>query len=249
VRPIIFARNFGHQLQSQQLGFFRRRSSGHYMMATCRILLKWSWTGKEKWKEGYEWVYAVGPNVHGESWFKKFTASCSIRIIYRITDVKFPVDTGDFRLMDRQVVDVLNKMRERHRPAAGCRVGGFPANWRGWNTNALLRHGACTNIHLGKICDWLKCDYELFLFSLAGSNVILVFSSGGFAIFGYSIGDLFTVWQVSLNLPGRPLLWSQYFFLGGVQLICLGILGWIYRSLIWWAKGQTIIYKGHESKD
>ncbi len=51
----------------------------------------------------------------GETWFKMFTASLFYRLIYRITDVKIPLDTGDFRLMDRKVVNVMKQMRERHR--------------------------------------------------------------------------------------------------------------------------------------
>ena len=69
----------------------------------------------KKWQEGYEVVYAVRAEREGESWFKLWTASLFYRIIYRITDVKIPLDTGDFRLMDRKVVNVMNSMRERHR--------------------------------------------------------------------------------------------------------------------------------------
>ena len=79
----------------------------------------------KKWKEGYEVVYAVRAGREGELWFKKFTASMFYRIIYRITDVKIPVDTGDFRLMDRKVVDVLKQMRERHRFPRHVGVGGL----------------------------------------------------------------------------------------------------------------------------
>ena len=68
-----------------------------------------------KWREGYEVVYAVRAEREGRSWFKLFTASLFYRLIYRITDVDIPLDTGDFRLLDRKVVNVLNQMRERHR--------------------------------------------------------------------------------------------------------------------------------------
>ena len=58
----------------------------------------------QRWKEGYEVVYAVRTQRKGESWFKEFTAKAFYRLIYRITDVNIPLDTGDFRLMDRKVV-------------------------------------------------------------------------------------------------------------------------------------------------
>ena len=75
-----------------------------------------------KWREGYEVVYAVRAEREGETWFKLFTASLFYRLIYRITDVKIPLDTGDFRLLDRKVVDVMNQMRERHRFLRGMSV-------------------------------------------------------------------------------------------------------------------------------
>ena len=77
----------------------------------------------KKWKEGNDVVFAVRAEREGESWFKLWTASLFYRIIYRITDVKIPLDTGDFRLMDRKVVDVLKQMRERHR---------FPRGMSAW---------------------------------------------------------------------------------------------------------------------
>ncbi len=77
----------------------------------------------KKWREGYEVVYVIRGEREGESWFKKFTSAMFYRIIYSITDVKMPVDTGDFRLMDRKVVDVLKLMQERHR---------FPRGMSAW---------------------------------------------------------------------------------------------------------------------
>ena len=69
----------------------------------------------ERWKAGFQVVYAVRAERKGESAFKIFTAKLFYRVIYRITDVNIPVDTGDFRLMDRRVVDSLKAMREHNR--------------------------------------------------------------------------------------------------------------------------------------
>ena len=77
----------------------------------------------KKWREVYEVVYVIRGEREGESWFKKFTSAMFHTIIYSITDVKMPVDTGDFRLMDRKVVDVLKLMQERHR---------FPRGMSAW---------------------------------------------------------------------------------------------------------------------
>ncbi len=68
-----------------------------------------------KWREGFDVVYGVRTEREGETWFKLVTAKMFYRIIHRITSVNIPLDTGDFRLMDRRVVDALGQMRERNR--------------------------------------------------------------------------------------------------------------------------------------
>src|SRR4030067_1156653 len=119
VRPVIFARNFGHQIGvTAGLDYCRGQaviiidSDLQDPPETILDLIA-------KWQEGYEVVYAVRAEREGESFFKLFTASLFYRLISRITDVNIPLDTGDFRLMDRQVVDVLNQMRERRRLLRG----------------------------------------------------------------------------------------------------------------------------------
>ena len=72
-----------------------------------------------KWKEGFQVVYAVRSERRGESFWKRFTAKLFYRMIHRITEIDIPVDTGDFRLMDEQVADVLRQMREHHRFVRG----------------------------------------------------------------------------------------------------------------------------------
>src|SRR5574339_475429 len=123
VRPVIFARNFGHQIAITAGWDYARGAAVVIIDADLQdppeVILELA----KKWKEGYEVVYAVRAEREGESWFKLWTASLFYRLIYRITDVKIPVDVGDFRLMDRQVVDVLKQMRERHR---------FPRGMSAW---------------------------------------------------------------------------------------------------------------------
>lgn len=73
----------------------------------------------DKWKDGFQVVYAVRSERRGESFWKRLTAKLFYRIIHRITDIDIPVDTGDFRLMDEQVAQVLRQMREHHRFVRG----------------------------------------------------------------------------------------------------------------------------------
>jgi dolichol-phosphate mannosyltransferase len=123
VRPVIFARNFGHQIAITAGWDYARGDAVVIIDADLQDPPELILEMAKKWKEGYEVVYAVRAEREGESWFKLWTASLFYRIIYRITDVKIPLDTGDFRLMDRKVVNVLKQMRERHR---------FPRGMSAW---------------------------------------------------------------------------------------------------------------------
>ncbi len=112
---VVFARNFGHQI-AVTAGIDHAQGDAVVLIDADlqdppEVIIEMI----ERWKAGYEVVYAVRAERKGESWFKKFTAKMFYRVIYRITDVDIPMDTGDFRLMDRKVVDVLCQMREHNR--------------------------------------------------------------------------------------------------------------------------------------
>ena len=115
VRPVIFTRNFGHQIAVTAGLDYCRGEAAIIIDADLQdppeVILEMI----NKWKEGYQVVYAVRKEREGESWFKKSTASFFYRMISRITDVRIPLDSGDFRLLDRKVINVMGKMRERHR--------------------------------------------------------------------------------------------------------------------------------------
>src|SRR5512142_2012140 len=123
VRPVIFARNFGHQVAITAGWDYARGDAVVIIDADLQDPPEVIPEMIEKWREGYEVVYAVRAEREGETWFKKLTSSLFYRLIYRITDVKIPLDTGDFRLMDRKVVNVLKQMPERHR---------FPRGMSAW---------------------------------------------------------------------------------------------------------------------
>ncbi len=115
VRVISFARNFGHQNAVTAGMDYARGDAVIIIDADLQDPPEVMLQLLDKWREGYHVVYAVRSERKGETWFKKFTAKMFYRFIYRITDVDIPVDTGDFRLMDRQVVDAVNTMREHNR--------------------------------------------------------------------------------------------------------------------------------------
>jgi polyisoprenyl-phosphate glycosyltransferase len=115
VRVVNFARNFGHQNAVTAGMDFARGDAIVIIDADLQDPPEVILDLVAKWREGYHVVYAVRAQRKGESWFKKITAKLFYRLIYRIAEVDIPLDTGDFRLMDRQVVDALNTMREHNR--------------------------------------------------------------------------------------------------------------------------------------
>lgn len=115
VKVIHFARNFGHQV-AVTAGIDHASGRATILIDADlqdppEVILDLI----KQWKAGYDVVYAVREERRGESWFKLFTARLFYRVIYRITDVNIPLDTGDFRLMDEKVVHVLKQMREHNR--------------------------------------------------------------------------------------------------------------------------------------
>jgi dolichol-phosphate mannosyltransferase len=238
VRPVIFARNFGHQVAITAGWDYARGDAIVIIDADLQdppeVILELA----KKWQEGYEVVYAVRAEREGESWFKTFTAAMFYRIIYRITDVKIPVDTGDFRLMDRKVVDVLKQMKERHR---------FPRGMSAWvgfkqigvNYKRVARVAGVTKYPFSKML-------KLALNAITGFSYfpLQVATFFGFASAGVSILAIPVVAVLRLAgwhfFEGQATTLISVLFLGGVQLISLGILGEYIGRLYDEAKGRPL---------
>ena len=223
VRPIIFARNFGHQIAiTAGLDYSKGRAvvvMDSDLQDPPEVILELI----AKWREGYQVAYAVRAEREGETWFKKTTASLFYRIIYRITDVKIPLDTGDFRLMDRQVVEVLKQMRERHR---------FPRGMGAW---VGFRQAPVPYRRAARVAGVTKYPFKK-MFKLALDAItsfsyfpLQVASYFGFTAAGVSIIAIPVV--IVMRLFGHEAFLGQastllaVLFLGGVQLICVGVLG------------------------
>jgi glycosyltransferase involved in cell wall biosynthesis len=238
VRPVIFARNFGHQIAITAGWDYARGDAVVILDADLQDPPEAIPELAKKWKEGYEVVYAVRAERVGESWFKKLTASVFYRLIYRITDVTIPVDSGDFRLMDRKVVDVLKKMRERHR---------FPRGMSAWvgfrqvgvNYKRSPRYAGVTKYPFKKML--LLALNAITSFSYFPLQVATYFGffSAGLAILAIPV-------VVYLRMAGIPQFTGQattliaVLFLGGIQLISLGILGEYIGRLYDEAKGRPL---------
>ncbi len=223
VRPVIFARNFGHQLAvTAGLDYARGRAVTIIdadLQDPPEVILEMI----QKWREGYEVVYAIRSEREGESWFKLFTAKLFYRIIYRITDVNIPLDTGDFRLLDRKVVDVMKTMRERHRFLRGMSV------WVGFKQIGVpykraARYAGETKYPLKKMIRFASDAVTGFSYFPLQVATYIGFISAGLSIIAIPVVAIERL-ITGRVLFGQATTLIAVLFLGGVQLISLGILG------------------------
>ncbi len=223
IRPVIFARNFGHQLAVTAGLDYSRGDAVTIIDFDLQDPPEVIPEMIKKWREGYEVVYAVRTEREGETWFKLFTASLFYRLIYRITDVDIPLDTGDFRLLDRKVVNVLSQMRERHRFLRGMSV------WVGFRQTGVpykrhARYAGETKYPLKKMVKFASDAVTGFSYLPLQLATYIGFISAGVSILAIPI-------VIALRLAGDQSFFGQastliaVLFLGGVQLISLGILG------------------------
>jgi dolichol-phosphate mannosyltransferase len=223
VRPIIFARNFGHQIAVTAGIDYSRGQAVVIIDADLQdppeVILKLI----EKWREGYEVVYAVRQEREGESWFKKTTASLFYRIIHRITDVNIPLDTGDFRLMDKKVVDVMKTMREKHRFLRGMSA------WVGFRQTGVkyrraARFAGETKYPLRKMIQLALNAITSFSYVPLQLATYLGFIAAGLAVLAIPVVAVLRL-LTGTALLGQATTLVMVLFFGGVQLICIGIIG------------------------
>ncbi len=247
VRPVIFARNFGHQIAITAGWDYARGDAIVIIDADLQDPPEMILEMAKKWKEGYEVVYAVRAEREGESWFKLWTASLFYRIIYRITDVKIPLDTGDFRLMDRKVVDVLKQMRERHRFPRGMSVWvGFKQV--GVNYKRAARLAGETKYPFRKMFRLALNAITSFSYFPLQVATFFGFVSAGVAILAIPFVIYMRV-TGSQAFLGQATTLIAVLFLGGVQLISLGILGEYVGRLYDEAKGRPLYIIREAPKD
>ncbi len=224
IKVIDFARNFSHQLAVTAGLDYARGEAIIIIDADLQDPPELILQMIEKWRAGYEVVYAVRTKRIGESWFKEFTAKLFYRIIYRITDVKIPLDTGDFRLMDRKVVNALGKLRERHRFIRGM------TSWVGFKQIGVEyerqeRFAGETHYPLRKMLKFAMDAITGFSYLPLQIATYL-----GFIIAVASAVFAFGVIFARLGMEEHPFLGQAttlvvVLFLGGVQMITLGIIG------------------------
>ncbi|MGH2368990.1 MAG: glycosyltransferase family 2 protein, partial [Chloroflexota bacterium] len=119
VKALSFSRNFGHQVAITAGVDYARGDAIVVIDSDLQDPPEEVPRLVERWRDGYQVVYAVREARAGETWFKKLTASLFYRLIRRIANVDIPIDTGDFRLLDRRAAEALRALREQHRYVRG----------------------------------------------------------------------------------------------------------------------------------
>jgi glycosyltransferase involved in cell wall biosynthesis len=175
------------------------------------------------WEKGYDDVYAKRRSREGETWFKKFTSAAFYKLLRKMTKIPIQEDTGDFRLLDRRAIESLKKLREKQRYTKGM------FSWIGFNKKEILFD------RKPRAAGKTKWNY-LKLFNLALEGVTSFTTSPlristilGILVSVFSIVYMFIVLIKSLiwkdPVQGYPSMMVTILFLGGVQLVCLGIIG------------------------
>jgi dolichol-phosphate mannosyltransferase len=220
------SRNFGHQLAATAGIELASGEAVVLMDGDLQDPPELIETFVERWRGGSDVVYAVRRTRKGESAFKVFTAQLFYRTIKRLTNVAIPVDTGDFRLMSRRVVEALRKSPERHRFLRGM------VSWVGFNQTGVEydrdeRHSGTTKYPLPKMIRFAVDGITSF------SDIPLRFA----AYFGFAVSAIAFIYAIvvivakifRVNPPAYTPGWASTIvavvFLGGVQLISLGIIG------------------------
>ncbi|NOX60472.1 MAG: glycosyltransferase family 2 protein [Chloroflexi bacterium] len=223
VRIVSFSRNFGHQIAITAGMDYAQGDAVIIIDADLQDPPSVIAELVKKWREGYEVVYAVRKERKGESKFKLWTASLFYRLIDKITGVNIPRDTGDFRLLDRKAVNALRRMREHHRFMRGMSV------WVGFKQTGVEyvreeRYAGETKYPLRKMIRFALdgiTSFSYFPLQLA--------TYMGFFIAGLSVVAILIT--IGLRLSGSRAFYGQastlvtVLFLGGIQLISLGIIG------------------------
>jgi glycosyltransferase involved in cell wall biosynthesis len=223
VRYIDFARNFGHQI-AVTAGL--EHCSGKAIViidADLQDPPELIRNLYEKWKEGFEVVYAKRKMRDGENFLKKFTAKLFYRTLKKITSINIPVDSGDFRLIDRKVVNVLKSMPEQQKFLRGqISWIGFRQTYVEYDRDA--RFAGKTGYTYKKMVRFALDGITSF------SNLPLKFATvAGFFVSGITflmiLYALYSRFISKSYVPGWTSLMLAVLFIGGVQLISIGIIG------------------------
>ena len=222
VHVVDFSRNFGHQIAISAGLDYARGNAVIIMDSDLQDPPQVIPQLVAKWRGGAEVVYAQRGGREGETRFKLLTAAAFYRLIERITSVKIPRDTGDFRLLDRRVVNTLIRMREQHRFMRGLSA------WVGFHQEAITyerrpRYAGTTKYPLSKMI-----RFSLDAITSFSHVPLQLATTFGFILAAISlVGIVVAIFLrlVTGAIVGQASTLILVLFLGGIQLIFLGIIG------------------------
>jgi glycosyltransferase involved in cell wall biosynthesis len=224
IRVIRFSRNFGHQMA---ITAGLEHASGDAVAIIDADLQDPPEVIADfvaRWMDGFDVVYGVRSEREGETAFKLWTAKVFYRLIGKLSDTEIPLDTGDFRLMGRRVVDALLAMPERDRFVRGM------VSWLGFSQAAVpyrraARAAGVTKFSLFKMLRFATDGIVSFSILPLRLATWVGFAASGIAL----LGILITVIERLMGVEGLVKGWASILvailFIGGVQLICMGIIG------------------------
>ena len=222
VRVVDFSRNFGHQIAISAGLDYARGDAVIIIDSDLQDPPEVIPQLIARWKAGVEVVYAQRARRTGETRFKLLTAAAFYRLIARITSVEIPRDTGDFRLLDRRVVETLVTMREHHRFMRGLSA------WVGFRQEAVSydrheRFAGATKYPLRKMIRFALDAITAFSYAPLQLATSFGFILAALSLVGIVVAILVRVFGGAIQGQGTTLI--VVLFLGGIQLIFLGIIG------------------------
>ena len=224
VRLIEFSRNFGHQIAITAGLDYAEGDAVVIIDADLQDPPEVIHDLIAKWKEGYEVVYAQRAKREGETVFKLLTAAVFYRLIQRLASIDIPTDTGDFRLLDRKAVLAMRRLREHHRFMRGLSV------WVGFKQTGIRyvrneRYAGETQWPLRRMLKFATDAITGFSYVPLQLATTVGFLVSGLALIAIPIVVLLRAINQNDFFGGQATTLIAVLFLGGVQLIFLGILG------------------------
>ena len=239
VRYVSLARNFGHQAAVTAGLCFAQGDAVVVLDSDLQDPPELIPALIDKWREGYEVVYAQRTARRRESPTKKVLAYFFYRVLRLLTNVDMPADTGDFCLMDRKVVDLLNGLPERGRYLRGLRA------WVGFRQTAVPferepRFAGDTKYNFRKSLSLAVTGIVSFSRVPLRIATYLGLTVAGFALVMILLVIYWRLFHPVAPLIGYTIITAAIFFLAAVQLLCLGILGEYLGSVYEEVKGRPI---------
>ena len=248
IRLVRLSRNFGHQL-AITAGLDRAKGDAVVIMdADLQDPPELIPALLDKWREGVDVVYAVRRSREGETWLKKTLAAGFYRIFHALAKVKVPMDAGDFRLVDRCIVDALKQVRELHRFMRGLTC------WVGWKQGAVEYDRAPRLAGETKYPVWKSARLAFdAITSFSAAPLRWIVGLGG-VLMAVAMAWGAWVWPTAmLGMEGLQKGWASLMvaiiFLSGVQLLCLGMLGQYVSRIFEEGKKRPLYFVAEDSEE